>query len=263
MKFTVIIPARFASQRLPGKPLMDIHGKTMIERVYEQAKLSKAARVIVATDHPDIEAVVRSFGGEVCMTSESHESGTDRLAEVANIFALADDDLVVNVQGDEPLIPPAVINQVAENLFNNTSASVSTVSEPIASLEMYLNPNAVKVVSDNTGMALYFSRASIPWNRDLLADAENNQQAIEAFLNDDAPVQKHIGIYGYRVSLLREFITWPMAKMESIEKLEQLRVMENGHRIHVEPAIEAVPGGIDTAADLELVRELMSNTNKG
>lgn len=257
MKFSVIIPARYASTRLPGKPLADICGKTMIERVYQQATLSNASDVIVATDHQDIADEVQRFGGRVVMTRAEHESGTDRLAEVVTQLSLASDDIVVNVQGDEPMIPPSVINQVAENLHQHTQASIATVSEPIHEVALYQNANAVKVVADVNGMALYFSRASIPWHRDALSDGDTEE--LTRFLAQDNAVQKHIGIYAYRVDLLHKFVTWPMALIEKIEKLEQLRAMANGCRIHVEEAVEPVPVGIDTEEDLQLARAIFSN----
>lgn len=260
MKYTVIIPARYASTRLPGKPLADICGKTMIERVYAQAKRSHAERVIVATDHQDIASVVQGFGGDCVMTNVNHESGTDRLAEVATALSLGQDDIVVNVQGDEPLIPPSVIDQVANNLHNNAQASIATVSEPIIDAAQYQDPNAVKVVADNHGLALYFSRASIPWNRDLLA--RPNSESVEDFLAESMAVKKHIGIYAYRVRLLHAFVTWPVAALEKIEKLEQLRALANGQRIHVEDAIEPVPVGIDTPEDLERARTYFSSLSK-
>ncbi|NIB41248.1 3-deoxy-manno-octulosonate cytidylyltransferase [Pseudomaricurvus alkylphenolicus] len=255
MNYTVVIPARYASTRLPGKPLKDIAGKTMVQRVYEQATQSGADRVVIATDDQRIEQQVRSFGAEVCMTSDRHESGTDRLQEVAQQLALADDDIVVNVQGDEPLIPPAVIDQVAANLAANADASVATLSEPIEDAEDYLNPNIVKVVADKSGLALYFSRASIPWPRDSFAgmDLENPPQLPAANL-----FQRHIGIYAYRVRLLNEFVTWPQAPLETLECLEQLRVLWNGQRIHVAEAQEKVPGGVDTQEDLDRVCRLLS-----
>lgn len=261
MSFIVVIPARYASTRLPAKPLADIAGKPMIQRVYEQAKLSAAERVVVATDHPEIEQVVNDFGGEVCLTREDHASGTDRLAEVIETLGLENDALVVNVQGDEPLIPPQVINQVAHNLASNAVATVATVSEPIENASTYLDPNSVKVVKAENGIALYFSRAPIPWNRDLLANQEQNQQEIDGFLQTGG-VQKHIGIYAYRVSLLKEFITWPVSALENIEKLEQLRAMANGHQIHVEQACAAVPGGVDTKEDLQKINEYFKSLNK-
>ena len=258
MKFTAIIPARYASQRLPGKPLVDIAGLTMIERVYRQASQSSATDVIVATDHQAIYDEVKTFGGKVCMTREDHASGTDRLAEVVDFLGLADDDIVVNVQGDEPLIPAAVINQVAANLHNNATASVATISEKIPSVSTYLDPNSVKVVADQAGMALYFSRAPIPWNRDLIDSFGEHSQDLDTFVSTNTAVQKHIGIYAYRVSLLHEFVTWPSGQLEKIERLEQLRAMENGKKIHVEEACEAVPGGIDTEENLEEVRRWFS-----
>lgn len=262
MSFSVIIPARFASSRLPGKPLADICGLSMIQRVYEQALKSNAKQVIVATDHEAIEAEVLSFGGKVLMTRVDHESGTDRLAEVVESLGMDADEIVVNVQGDEPLIPPEVINQVASNLAFHSEASVSTVSEPVLSLKQYQNPNAVKVVSDQQGLALYFSRAPIPWYRDALAEndvAALDVAAIEATLSESKEVQKHIGIYAYRVSLLNQFVTWPMSALEQIEKLEQLRILANGKRIHVQESLKAVPVGIDTHEDLEEARAYFSN----
>ncbi len=249
--FTVIIPSRFSSSRLPGKPLAMIAGKTMIQRVYEQASQSSASRVIVATDDMRIVDTVSSFGGEVCMTASDHVSGTDRLQEVCGQYNLHKDDIVVNVQGDEPLIPPAVIDQVAGNLQQNSQAVVATLSEPIASVDDFNNPNIVKVVSDKTQYALYFSRASIPYYRE--------GKPFEGMAaNNEAPIQRHIGIYGYRVAALQEFVAWPVGTLESIEMLEQLRFLENGKKIHVEPSCEAVPGGIDTPEDLARINQLLT-----
>jgi 3-deoxy-manno-octulosonate cytidylyltransferase (CMP-KDO synthetase) len=187
------------------------------------------------------------------MTSAAHNSGTDRLQEVAAQLGLTSDDIVVNVQGDEPLIPPAVINQVAANLAANNYASVATLSEPIHSLDDFRNPNIVKVVADQTGKALYFSRAPIPWPRDHFAKADSNS------LPDNFPAQRHIGIYAYRVALLNRFITWPQAQLEQIESLEQLRVLANGEAIHIAEACAAVPGGVDTEADLLRVKAILEN----
>lgn len=247
MNFYVVIPARYASSRLPAKPLADIAGKTMIQRVYEQASKSAAAKVIVATDDQRIWDAVKGFGGEVCMTSAEHLSGTDRLQEVAAHYGFGDDDIVVNVQGDEPLVPPQVIDQVANNLAANTAASVSTLCEPIDSLADFQNPNVVKVVADTAGFALYFSRAPIPWPREAFA-----QQADA--LPKDFPACRHIGIYAYRVALLNRFVTWPAAPLELLESLEQLRVLALGERIHIENACAEVPGGVDTPQDLERIR---------
>ena len=251
MKFIVVIPARYASTRLPAKPLKDIAGKPMIQHVYERALESDAVRVIIATDDSRIEEAAKKFGAEVCMTSTSHTSGTDRLQEVAAKLGLESNDIVVNVQGDEPLIPAQVINQVARNLASMPSASMATLSEPIHSLADFQNPNIVKVVADAAGRALYFSRAQIPWARDHFAQP-NVDTLPENFI-----AQRHIGIYAYRVDLLNKFITWPPAPIEKIESLEQLRVMWNGEIIHVAEAAVAVPGGVDTQEDLARIKQLL------
>ena len=251
MSFYVVIPARYASTRLPAKPLKEIAGKPMIQHVYERACESEAAKVIIATDDARIEAVARSFGASVCMTSATHNSGTDRLQEVVTQLGLGETDIVVNVQGDEPLIPPAVINQVAANLAANNYASVATLSEPIHSVDDFRNPNIVKVAADQTGKALYFSRAPIPWPRDHFAKGDVST------LPDNFPAQRHIGIYAYRVALLNRFITWPQAQLEQIESLEQLRVLANGEAIHIAEACAAVPGGVDTEADLLRVKSIL------
>ncbi|MCW8885113.1 MAG: 3-deoxy-manno-octulosonate cytidylyltransferase [Motiliproteus sp.] len=253
MAFTVIIPARYASSRLPGKPLMDIAGKTMLQHVYERASLSEAERVIIATDDERIEQAARKFGAEVCMTSENHPSGTDRLQEVVTLLGLYSDDIVVNVQGDEPLIPPRIINQVAHNLAAEPMASIATLSEPIEDIDSLLNPNVVKVVSDDNGRALYFSRAPIPWPRD------QYQAGGLKTLPSDYDYQRHIGIYAYRVKLLNDFVRWPPCDLERTECLEQLRAMWNGAHIQVAPADEAPPPGVDTEEDLERVRSLLAD----
>lgn len=250
--YTVIIPARFASTRLPGKPLKDINGKSMVQRVYEQASLSNAKSVIVATDDDRIAQVVKGFGGDFVMTRADHLSGTDRLQEVASVLKLDNDDVVVNVQGDEPLIPPEVIDQVAGNLLADKSYSAATLSEPITRAKDFLNPNIVKVVSSEQHRALYFSRASIPWPRDQFAVQQDS-------LPVGFPAQRHIGIYAYRVDLLNYFVTWKPGVLEGFESLEQLRMIENGHAIHVEPACAEVPGGVDTQFDLDNVRALLTS----
>ncbi|WP_105104075.1 3-deoxy-manno-octulosonate cytidylyltransferase [Microbulbifer pacificus] len=249
--FDVIIPARFGSSRLPGKPLADIAGKSMVQRVYERARASAAERVIVATDDERVADVVRGFGGEVCMTSPEHASGTDRLQEVATSLGAAADRILVNVQGDEPLIPPAVINQVAQNLANNDAAGVATLAEPIVSCEDFLNPNIVKVVAEASGLARYFSRAPIPWPRDAFSRERN-------VLPEGLNPRRHIGIYAYRAGLLNQFVSWPMAPIEQFEALEQLRFLYHGHAIHVADACEEVPGGVDTEQDLARMRALFA-----
>ena len=251
MSFTVVIPARYASTRLPGKPLLDIAGKTMIQRVYEQACLSRADRVVIATDDQRIQREAEGFGAEVCMTSPDHESGTDRLQEVVSSLGFADDHAVINVQGDEPLIPPTVINQVAANLQNNVHAGIATLAERITDIEAVFDPNAVKVTMDSEGRALYFSRAPIPWCRD---DFQQAPSAMPASVN----YYRHVGIYAYRVRFLNQFINWPPSSLEVTEKLEQLRAMENGVAIHVEEACESIPAGVDTQQDLDNIRALFN-----
>lgn len=254
MSFIVVIPARFASERLPGKPLLDIAGKAMIARVYECAIKSNATRVVVATDDSRIERAVRDIGAEVVMTSSAHPSGTDRLQEVAAKLQLGNDDIVVNVQGDEPLIPPQVINQVAQNLERNHQASAATLSEPVCDIGQAFNSNTVKVVSDEQGFALYFSRAPIPWVRGSF-DGDTPK------LPHDNLLQRHIGIYAYRARLLHQFVKWPAAALEKYERLEQLRILANGHKIHVAQSCVTVPGGVDTQEDLEAVRAFVTDLN--
>lgn len=251
VSFDVIIPARYASSRLPGKPLADIAGKPMVQRVYERASESSAERVVVATDDMRVAEAVRAFGGEVCMTSAEHASGTDRLQEVATNLGLAADRILVNVQGDEPLIPPAVIDQVALNLAQNDAAGVATLAEPIVTVEDFLNPNIVKVVAEQSGLASYFSRAPIPWPRDAFA---GDRSQLPQGLNP----RRHIGIYAYRAAQLNMFVSWPMAPLERFEALEQLRFLYHGQAIHVADAREEVPGGVDTAEDLERMRALFA-----
>lgn len=243
MSFVVIIPARYASTRLPGKPLREICGMPMIQRVWQQACKSAASRVVIATDDRRIQQVAEDFGAEVCMTRADHPSGTDRLQEVAAKLGLDRQQILVNVQGDEPLIPPEVINQVAENLAHNHSAGVSTLCEPIEQVQDFLNPNIVKVVTDNHGMATYFSRAPIPWPR------ENFQKDSDS-MPSDTVARRHIGIYAYRVSCLDLFVSWSVAPLESQESLEQLRFLHHNIAIYVDDAVAAVPGGIDTEQDL-------------
>ena len=244
MSFVVIIPARYASTRLPGKPLQDINGKPMIVHVLERARESGASRIIVATDHDEVARAVEAAGGEVCMTRPDHQSGTERLAEVIEKCGFSDDTAIVNVQGDEPMIPPVIIRQVAENL-TNSQAGMATLAVPIHSAEEAFNPNAVKVVMDAQGYALYFSRATIPWDRDRFAQS---REAIGDTL------LRHIGIYGYRAGFIRRYVSWPASPLEQIEMLEQLRVLWNGEKIHVAVA-QQVPGtGVDTPEDLARVR---------
>ncbi len=248
MSFVVVIPARYASTRLPGKPLADIHGKPMVQHVVEKALQSGADRVIVATDDERVQQALQSTGVEVCMTSPDHQSGTERLAEVCRHYGFAADTIIVNVQGDEPLIPPAIIRQVADNLAAAT-APMATLSVPIQDAEEAFNPNAVKVVTDKDGYALYFSRASIPWDRDRFAKSHEK-------IGDH--YQRHIGIYAYRAGFIQRYVDWAPSVLEQVEALEQLRVLWYGEKIHVAQALEAPPVGVDTQADLEKVRAFLA-----
>lgn len=249
MKITAIIPARYASTRFPGKPLVDICGKTMIERVYQRTKQSALIdRVIVATDDERIAAAVTAFGGEVCMTSDQHETGTDRLAEVA---ATLSSDLIVNVQGDEPLIEPSMIDQAIEPMINDATISMGTLMVAIDSVDEFLSPNVVKVVTDRSNAALYFSRSPIPCVRDHIDSLKENFGAVKAF--------KHIGLYVYRREFLLTYPTLDVTPLESMEKLEQLRALEHGYKIHV--AETARPSqGVDTPEDLEKVRLIVAKS---
>lgn len=248
--FVVVIPARFGSSRLSGKPLADIGGKPMVQHVYERACESRAQRVIIATDDERIFKVAKDFGAEVCMTLAGHPSGTDRLQEVARLYEMSDNEVIVNVQGDEPLIPASVIDQVAENLMGNPQAGASTLAEPISHYDELFNPAVVKVITDKTGHALYFSRAPMPWARDAFAHKTGQLPESDSF-------RRHIGIYAYRVDLLNQYVQWPQSPLEQLESLEQLRLLWNGHQIHVADAVETPPHGVDTAEDLEAVRRII------
>lgn len=250
MDFVVVIPARFASTRLPGKPLQDIAGKPMIQRVWEQAKRSAASRVVVATDDARIVDACLGFGAEVLLTRADHNSGTDRLAEVASLLGLSDETIVVNVQGDEPLIPPAIIDQVAANLAAHAEAGIATLAEPIHDAAQLFNPNVVKLVTDANGLALTFSRAPLPWARDAFAAGREQ-------LPVGVPFRRHIGIYAYRAGFLHDFVAWGPCWLEDTECLEQLRALWHGVRIHVADALEAPPAGVDTPEDLQRVRQLL------
>ncbi|HEY9279047.1 MAG TPA: 3-deoxy-manno-octulosonate cytidylyltransferase [Eoetvoesiella sp.] len=252
MKFIAIIPARAASTRLPGKPLLDIAGKPMVVRTAEQAALSDAKRVVVATDDPGILATVQQYGFEAVLTRSDHPTGTDRLSEVAQLLSLTGDTIVVNVQGDEPLIDPAHINGVAELLAKAPDAAIATCATPILQADTLFNPNAVKVVCNRQQRALYFSRAPIPWARDALADG---QQRLAAGI----PALHHIGLYAYRVDFLNKFPSLPIGALESFESLEQLRALENGFSIAVLTTHSHPAAGVDTEADLARVRDVFIN----
>ncbi|MEP7703527.1 3-deoxy-manno-octulosonate cytidylyltransferase [Paraglaciecola sp. 25GB23A] len=243
MNFSVIIPARYASTRFPGKPLVDINGKPMVQHVYERAVESGASRVIVATDDLRIAKVVSDFGGHYCMTAAHHESGTERLAEVIDMEGFLSHELVVNVQGDEPFIPAINIQQVAENLHHHQQAEMATLAVKITDVEEAFNPNVVKVITDKQGYALYFSRATIPYDRSRFLDEEVIDEIGDYYL-------RHIGIYAYRAGFIKQYVSMSPSGLEQIESLEQLRVLWHGEKIHVDIARQTPPTGIDTPEDL-------------
>lgn len=248
MSFQVVIPARYASTRLPGKPLLDIHGKPMIQWVVEAAARSGAAQVIVATDDERIAAAVDRTGRvSVAMTQADHRSGTDRLAEVAQRLQWSAQTIVVNVQGDEPQLPPVLIDQVAALLTAHPGAALATLCTPIRQLDEFLDPNVVKVVRDDDGMALYFSRAPIPWHRDGARQGLASQSRFSG-------AYRHIGLYAYRCEALLRLAALPPASLEAAESLEQLRALQAGLRIAVAEAAVLPGSGVDTPEDIERLR---------
>jgi 3-deoxy-manno-octulosonate cytidylyltransferase (CMP-KDO synthetase) len=244
--FKVVIPARYASVRLPGKPLLEIAGRPMIEHVYRRACESEAGEVVIATDDQRIAQAAARFDARVCMTSDSHRSGTDRIAEVVDQLGWGKHTIVVNLQGDEPAMPPRLIDQVAADMAKHEAAGVTTLSAPIMQRKLLFDPHVVKVVTDSFGYALYFSRAPIPWHRD-------------EFITEDRPLPagtgfaRHIGLYAYRAGYLKQFVNWQHAPLERAESLEQLRVLWHGGKIHVSQAIEEPGHGVDTQDDLKRV----------
>lgn len=250
MEFRIIIPARMDSARLPGKPLLDIAGKPMIQHVYERSVASGADSVVIATDSDKVAEVAAGFGAEVCMTLPDHQSGTERLSEAVEALEYEDDEIVVNVQGDEPLIPSELINQVAQDLSEHTNVKVASVCEPIHSLDEVTNTNIVKVVLNRRNRAMYFSRSAIPWQLGMKTggdiDLSNNYF-------------RHVGIYGYRVSVLKDYVNWTESPYEALESLEQLRVLWNGHRMHMCVSETQLAGGVDTPEDLERVRRVFES----
>lgn len=250
--FRVVIPARYGSSRLPGKPLKLIAGKPMIEHVCLRAQESGAQEVIVATDDRRVADVVREFGGDVVMTSTEHLSGTDRLAEVAQIKGWSDNDVIVNLQGDEPLMDPALVRLVADDLCAHVSAGIATLATPITQREDVFNPNIVKVVTSKSGRALYFSRAPIPWVRGDYDDPDTSELA------DASNAFRHLGIYAYRVSVLKRITSLPACTIEKAESLEQLRALWNGIDIQVSIVEKAPMHGVDTEEDLARVNAMMA-----
>lgn len=250
MSFHIIIPARYASSRLPGKPLRDIAGKPMIAHVIEQAKHSDAERIIVATDDQRIADVVSGFDIDVCMTSVDHQSGTERISEVIDHYQLADDTVIVNMQGDEPLMNYQCLNQLGHALMQDSKAEMATLSAPIENIEEIFDWNVVKLVCDKNGDALYFSRAPIPWDREAFKD---EHPALTSF----AHFHRHIGLYAYRAGFVKQYIRWPACALEQIESLEQLRVLYHGTHIRVVEA-EIIPGpGVNTEEELRKVEEIL------
>jgi 3-deoxy-manno-octulosonate cytidylyltransferase (CMP-KDO synthetase) len=249
-RFVVIVPARLASTRLPRKPLADIGGVPMVVRVARAAATSGAERVAVAADSSEIVEACSAHGVEALLTRADHASGTDRLAEAVECLGLADDALVVNVQGDEPLMPAAVVRRVAEALEQRSDCAIATACHPLRDAAEFFSPNVVKVVMDADGRALYFSRAPIPWSRDAFAAGRDR-------LPTGLPARRHIGLYAYRAGFLRRFPRLPATPIEQHESLEQLRALAHGFGIAVVELPEALPPGVDTPEDLERVRALL------
>ena len=244
--FSIIIPARLSSSRLPNKALADIHGKPMVVRVAERAQQSNASRIIVATDHADIQAACAAHNITSMLTSSAHQSGSSRLAEAVQLLGLPENEIIVNVQGDEPMIPPALINRVAEKLANS-HAPMATAAHPVHDFAEFQNPNCVKVVLNQAQQAVYFSRAPIAYPRDEMA---KKQPA----LSQDCPPLRHIGIYAYRVGFLKQYVRLAESPLERCESLEQLRVLWHGYPIAVKVLDNAPPAGVDTPEDLARVR---------
>ena len=248
-KYNIVIPARMASQRLPGKPLLDIAGRPLIEHVYRRACRASAQKVVIATDDEQIFKIAKEFGATVIMTSQAHQSGSDRIAECADQLAWSDGQLIVNLQGDEPLMPASCLDQVAGLLDGDPAADVASLYWPLDSSEEITNPNVVKVVTGINGHALYFSRSVVPfpWNWD----------SLEAAMQSGINWQRHVGLYAYRAGALRAFTAMQATPLESAEKLEQLRFLESGRKIRMAQACRFIPAGVDTEHDLERVRNVI------
>lgn len=243
--FTIIIPIRFNSKRLPGKALLDIHGKPVIIRTVEKAQLSNAKSIIVATDHKKIFDLLKKNKIEVCMTKTSHQSGTERISEVIEKYKIPDNEIIIHLQGDEPLIHPKIINQLAKN-FKKKKNYVATLGTPIQKKKEIFNPSIVKIVTDKYNNALYFSRSPIPWNQN-----NNNKKRTKKNL-----FLRHIGIYAYQSKFLKKYIKWEKSPLESIESLEQLRILWNGEKIYVNISKKKTGPGLDNKNDLKLIRKI-------
>ncbi len=252
MSFHVIIPARLHSTRLPGKVLKDLAGKPMIQYVYESAQQCGAASVTIATDDDTIAEVADGFGASVCMTEASHQSGTERICEAVDTLELSSDDVVIGLQADEPLMPPAMIQLLAEDLVEHEHLNVASLCAPIQSTEDLFNPNTVKVVLNRRHYAVYFSRAPMPWNRDGVTSPGEMTITNQHY--------RHIGMYGYRVAFLDDYKKWSASPLETIEQLEQLRIIWNGGRIHMKVYEQPVPPGVDTEEDFQAVLAILSES---
>ncbi|RBO84948.1 3-deoxy-manno-octulosonate cytidylyltransferase [Marinomonas aquiplantarum] len=252
--FHIVIPARYASQRFPQKLMADLGGKPVLQWVHELSLQAGAQSVTVATDHKDIYCAAQEFGANVVMTRDDHENGTERLAEVAEKMAWSGDEIIVNVQGDEPFLPVALIHATVKALYQDAEAEMATVACAIDDKQDYLNPNVVKVVCDEQQRALYFSRAPIPWDRDGLANGQDQS----GYLPIDLPVLRHIGLYVYRASLLNKYAELPMSPLERWEKLEQLRFLHQGIKVQVAVADSLPSHGVDTPEDLEKLRHQLT-----
>lgn len=252
MQFHIIIPARYASTRLPGKPLRQLAGKSILQHVYEQANKSLAKSVIIATDDERIKQAADAFGADVCMTSTEHTSGTERLAEVIDIKEFAEDDIILNLQGDEPMMPPACLDQVASLLVDNAECKMASLCEPVTTVEDLFDPNVVKVVLDKNRHAIYFSRAPLPWHRD---DFAGNAKVLPS---DKDLYYRHIGLYAYRAGFIKTYLTLAASPIEKAESLEQLRVLWHGYKIAMDIARESPGPGIDTEDDLQKVEAMIS-----
>lgn len=250
MPYSIVIPARYAATRLPGKPLREIAGKTLLQHVYECAQRTDASRIIIATDDERIRQAALGFGADVCMTSAEHQSGTQRINEVMHVRGFGDDEIIVNLQGDEPLMPAACVAQVAELLAKNPDAQMSTLATPISHESEVFNTNVVKVVINKFNRALYFSRASIPWQRGSYEKGEIEHNAHWYSL-------RHIGIYAYRAAYIKEYVSLSASPLEALESLEQLRVLWHGGSIVVGQAVETPGPGVDTEQDFAKVQQLL------
>lgn len=249
--YHIVIPARFASERLPGKVLLDLGGQTLLQHVWRRASESSAASVVIATDDERISRVAEAFGASVVLTSTDHQSGSDRIAECAGILGWPDDHLVVNLQGDEPLMPATCLDQVAALLDQRPDCEVASLYWPITDATEVKNPNAVKVVTDEKGRALYFSRSPIPYSR--------SHASISEALEAGVQWKRHLGLYAYRLAALRYYTACAPTPLEINERLEQLRIMEQGGRIAMAAACEFIPAGIDTENDLQRVRKIIES----